>query len=443
MRYEYTPEKKKIPWMKLLPVILLLGVIITMVVLKINPLDYVTPWEIVLYIAVFFLSLLASILIREVGHVLCGLVSGYTFSYIRVGPYTLCKNVEQVERDIAEELKSEKQKKEEKEAKAKELSETESQVGEEEEEDDEDEYQVEPKKFLWIKHKITSFSGSCLMLPPEDTELEDIPFKFFLYGGGLTNLMAIPLIFISMIPLTGLMTTSPEVFRAMGVSSCIFCLVSFVMGLCDLLPIKLNGIPTSAFTAKLCKNDHESHRAFVDQLRIAGEYRRGVSMGEMSQTLFYGKFSLSEKMTSNHLIAQIWQATGYRFLMQGDTFQAKIIFEAIANCEELILQQRIIGMYDFLYTMILEARVEQVKIYDIPFSMIKKEKKMESHTLSLCRYRYGHAKIVSDNTRNRNQSMSNFEISALSSPYSGEITDERVLLGRLEEVELHYGLWGV
>lgn len=440
MSYEYEPEKKKIPWLKLLPLIIGVGVGITLAVLGINPMDYITPWEVVLYILIFFLSTLACIVVHEIGHLLCGLVSGYSFSFLRVGPYTLCKYVEQVERDLEEEMKSEKTKKEEEKQKKETVS---SEEESDEEEDDEDYEPPEPKKYQWKKHKIIGLSGQCLMIPPEDVHFDEVPFKFHLYGGGLMNLMSIPIVFISMIPFTGLMTSSPEAFRAMGISSCIFCFVSFISGVANLLPIQIGGMPTDGYTAKLCKNDPESHRAFVDSLQIAHESRRGVSMAEMPQALFYGKFSLSEKMTSNYLIAQIWHCTAYRFLMQGDTFQAKVIFEAIGNCEELIVPLRITGMYNFLYTMLLEARVEQVKIYDIPFSIIKQEKKMEPHTLSLCRYRFGHAKIVSDNTRNRNQSMSNFQRTAETSPFSGEVMDERVLLSRLEEVELHYGLWGV
>lgn len=95
-------------------------------------------------------------------------------------------------------------------------------------------------------------------------------------------------------------------------------------------------------------------------------------------------------------------------------------------------QQR--GVFQFLNTMLLEGRVEEVRIYPLPKYMRKSALVLEKSEPLYSRYRHGYSKLVSGKGKGMKDSLAKFEKLALSHPLSVVIDQERQLIERLDEV---------
>lgn len=352
-------------------------------------LEQITLLLFIKFLIVSLISLVSSTVFHEMGHYLGGILSGYRFGFVRIGFLALCH-------------------------------------GQEEEDEN---------PFVIRKYRRTHSLSECFMIPPRGVPYDEVSYKRYLLGGGVFNLLTIPAALAFLIPFG-------NSFEA-WLTILLFSFVALIFSLLSLIPLSVGNVPNDGYTSKLCSYSSDSHFAFVSNGCIEGAFLNGQSIGDMPQPWFYGKFSLSKTMTNDYLQAKLWLYTADRFLIQTELFQAKIIYEAAGNNQDLYPLLRLKGLYKQLYAMLLEARVEQVKIYDIPFFIQKQEKKLEKYHLCFSRYRFGYAKLVSDSTRRRNEALHHFERVAETTPYHGEVEDERILLERLDDVELHYGLWGV
>lgn len=406
--FEEPREKKKIPWFQIIPAIIGIITVLALSYFALST-EYLSLFQVLECFVVIGICFFGCVLFHEMGHLFGGIMCGYRFGFFRIGSRAICKGRKLKTDDMEDEDDDDE---------------------EEEDEDDDDEY--EEKKFVIRNYKMKGTWSQCFMLPPRGVPYQKVPYKLYLLGGGIANIVSIPFACLFFIP-----------FMSTWYVVAIFITLAVLFALTSLVPMMFHGTPNDAYTVKMCKNDPETLRAYINHLCILGEYAKGKSVRDMPVAWFYGKLSLSERMTTNPFIAQVWCSTADRFLINGEVFQAKVIYESIGNAEGLKLSLRIEGMYNYLYALLLEARVEQAKIYDIPFFIQKQEKKLEKYSMSLSRYRFGHGKLIMDNTRVRNMAVTYFENVAEHTPFYGDILDQRELLARLDDVELHYGLWGV
>lgn len=471
-KYVDIRDRRKIPWKKLISIFCGLVVAVAMG-LMIFHFQWFTMTQGALMFLVLGISFGLSILFHELGHFVTGLLSGYELLSFRLGPLALIHAYEAEEEpeenpeETPEPEESVQGKTTEKEKTAKKPSENpektpekvamkttpKSVVKEEEapqeqgkepqvqgeesleetdlEDDLDDEEEEKPEevavpdreKYLTFhKANCATGFGACLMMPKE-ADYHDVDYELYLRGGALGNLVSIPVSALFLI-----------FFLQYWYVILAFSLVALGFALCSLIPFRFDGKPNDGYIKMLCDESWENTAAYVNRLKMLGASARGISIGDMPETWFFGKFDLSQRMCANPLEVAIWQATADRFLIHGELFQAKIIFEAIGNQPALMPLTQQQGLYRCLFAMLLEGRVEETRIYPIPKFMRRAMKKLGKRFLLFPRYSYGYAMLVSESGKKMKESMARFEKIAAVSLLEGEIEDERILLDRLKDV---------
>lgn len=467
-------ERKQIPWHNVIP--LSMGILLGLGLSYGMERELLLPAQVARGVVVLVLSQVISVFIHELGHLICGIATGYHFISFRVGNWLICRiteyeEVEPPEPTLEEQLEQASTPEEREtilahiadveeipslgdtaesgfellseESKAAiratkdasgvpegeeiplETVENIQDIGEVDLEDEDEQYEetVIHRRYAIKRYKMPGTLGQCILCPPNYKNPHRVPYQAYLYGGGIANLVSIPFACIALL-------LAPSLWWAVA----IFAFIATMTAVSNLVPMKLGGLPNDGYTVKLCKEDPHSHAAFVYQMRIVAALNDGISVGDMPEEWFYAKFPLSERMTTNILIANLWSFTGDRFLIHGELFQAKIIYEALANARGLFPLLRQEGVYRFLFTMISEGRVEQAKIYPIPKEMRKSAKKLEKYFPTYSCFRYAYGKLVSESGKTVKDANATFEKLAKFYPLEGAIQDSRVLLDRLEDV---------
>ena len=178
-------------------------------------------------VLVIFAGYLIHIIIHEAGHLIFGLMTGYSFISFRIGSFTLIKENEK--------LKS--------------------------------------KRF-----NIPGTAGQCLMMPPA---LKDgkYPFVIYNYGGVIMNLIVVLLeilvvIFVEkvMFPIDAILvlTAAGGIFAA----------------LTNGIPMRLGGVPNDAYNVFSMLKDEEAKRGFYVQLKVNGLLSLGIRIKDMPLETF-------------------------------------------------------------------------------------------------------------------------------------------------------------
>lgn len=164
---------------------------------------------------IFFFAYLFHILIHEAGHLIFGLLSGYTFVSFRVGNLTL------IRRD---------------------------------------------GKFKFTSMNIPGTGGQCLMSPPP-YNAGNYPYLLYNLGGVLINLITSAIAFLFVRETFSIYTNLALVAFALGG---ILALVS------NALPIKVGGIPTDGHNIRSIHQDPDMKYAFWLQLKANALFSEGV-----------------------------------------------------------------------------------------------------------------------------------------------------------------------
>lgn len=173
----------------------------------------------------FILSLAILIPIHELGHLACGLLTGYKFVSFRIFNLTILKN----------------------------------------------NGKLRIKKFA-----IAGTGGQCLLTPP-DLSIEEIPTGWYNFGGIFANIIllaiALPFSFLDLNP-----------FVAEGLW--IFILTDVVIILLNGIPMQAGGVGNDAHNMKLLKNNLLSKQGIVNQLRANALIQNGIRPKDMPEELF-------------------------------------------------------------------------------------------------------------------------------------------------------------
>lgn len=183
-------------------------------------------------LAVFFVaicslivSLLIIIPIHELGHLVCGLLTGYKFVSFRIFNWTFIKI----------------------------------------------DGKIRIKKFA-----IAGTGGQCLLTPP-DLPLEKIPTGWYNFGGVLANiillLIVIPFFFLDL---------NPFVVEVLAV----FAMIDTIMILMNGIPMQAGGIGNDGYNIRLLKNNLLSKQGIVNQLRANALIQDGIRPKDMPDALF-------------------------------------------------------------------------------------------------------------------------------------------------------------
>ncbi|MDE7409366.1 MAG: M50 family metallopeptidase [Muribaculaceae bacterium] len=176
-------------------------------------------------VASMTISFLILVPIHELGHLVCGLLTGYKFVSFRIFNYTILK---------------------------------------------------ENGKFRIKKFAVAGTGGQCLLTPP-DMPVDKIPTGWYNFGGVLANIImlviAVPFFFLDL---------NPFVAEALG----IFIAVDAIMILLNGIPMMANGVGNDGYNMKLLKSNLRSKQGIVNQLRANALIQNGVRPKDMPSEFF-------------------------------------------------------------------------------------------------------------------------------------------------------------
>ena len=181
-----------------------------------------------------FVSLAIIVPIHELGHLVCGLLSGYKFVSFRIFNFTLLK---------------------------------------------------ENGKFKIKKFAIAGTGGQCILTPP-DLPLEKIPIGWYNIGGVVANIILLiaelPLFFLNL---------NPFVVEALA----IFAMTDAIMILINGLPMQAGGISNDGYNVKLLKRNLLSKQGIMNQLRANALIQKGMRPKDMPDDLFFNPRGINYK----------------------------------------------------------------------------------------------------------------------------------------------------
>lgn len=167
------------------------------------------------------------IIIHEVGHLICGLISGYKFVSFRIGSLMLKK---------------------------------------------------EKGKFVFKKFKIPGTAGQCLMMPDENWNAYDYPYTLYNLGGILANIM------VALISLGLYLSFSNTIFlREILI---ILFVYGTILALNNAIPMKIGGVANDGQNILALNKNRDARRALYLQLYINGLQSEGTRLKDMSEEYF-------------------------------------------------------------------------------------------------------------------------------------------------------------
>lgn len=177
-------------------------------------------------ILLFFLGYLIHIIIHEAGHLIFGLMSGYSFVSFRIGSFTIIK---------------------------------------------------EQGKIRYKKFSIPGTAGQCLMMPPKVKDGK-FPFIMYNYGGGLMNLIVAGVGILLTILMEGMPIFISAILILMSAGG-------IFAGITNLVPLKI-GVSNDGYNVISMLKDENARRGFYVLLRVNGLQSQGMRMKDMDLEAF-------------------------------------------------------------------------------------------------------------------------------------------------------------
>lgn len=168
---------------------------------------------------IFFIGYFIHIIIHEAGHLIFGLMTGYSFVSFRVGSFIIVKK----------------------------------------------NGKLEYKRF-----NLPGTAGQCLMMPPELNNGR-FPFVLYNFGGVIMNLI---------ISLFGILIGKNLIFPFSIILST-FSLAGIFAALTNGIPMKIGGVPNDAYNVLSIFRDEEARKGFYVQLKVHGLQSQGIRIKDM------------------------------------------------------------------------------------------------------------------------------------------------------------------
>lgn len=204
--------------------------------------------NLMIYLVSAIAALILNIAVHELGHLIAGLMSGYSFLSFRLGPFVWTKK---------------------------------------------------DGKTSLVVSSSSLIAGQCLMMPPKNEK----DFRFILYnlGGGLANLLFASICILLMI----FIPTGIELFSIFfgGLLS------SLVLGLANLVPLKMS-VPNDGYNVFAASRSEDARHGFYIMLWANQEVTTGRRFREFSENDFLYPLPRTPKTYSSQTFSS-WKRTGY------------------------------------------------------------------------------------------------------------------------------------
>lgn len=276
-----------------------------------------------LLILLMLVWMLVHIILHEAGHMIAGLLTGYTFVSFRIGSLTIIKD--------------------------------------------------DDGKLQCRKMKVQGTAGQCLMCPPQ-SGYEKCPYKLYHLGGGLINILlgGIGLILFLILPES---TVSFALLGEMGA-------IGLILGISNLLPCKAGGIQNDGYNLFIDFRKNETAREciyyvlLINALLTKSKHYEDIPKEAVNELkrMDFEKMDITNTIIAN---AYTYQAAAYLAERNFETFyhiQKRIldtpgvikIFKNEAQCECLfyeILRGADASVIDGLYDKKLQEYIKATAIY--------------------------------------------------------------------------------
>ena len=312
-----------------------------------------------------YFSWFIHIVIHESGHLIGGLLSGYTFSSFRIGSFMLLKK---------------------------------------------------NGKLVSKRLKIAGTGGQCLMAPPE---LVDGKFPVVLYnmGGSVMNLL-VSLLFVPVlivVPKGGFLALFSFLMIGMGIIS----------GLGNGIPLHTKTVDNDGYNAISLGKSKDAMQAFWLQMKMNEQLSKGLRLKDMPDEWFQMP---SDEAMKNNLVAAIGVSVCNRLMDQHRFEEADAQMAHILSIESgmIGLHRNLVICDRLYYELIHENRTEVVASFYTKEQQ-KFMKAMRTFP-SVIRTEYAYALLVEKDQGKAAKAMEAFDKVAKTYPYPNDINSERELI---------------
>lgn len=318
----------------------------------------------------FYLSWFIHIMIHESGHLIGGLLSGYTFSSFRIGSFMLLK---------------------------------------------------ENGKLVSKRLKIAGTGGQCLMAPPE---MADGKFPVILYnlGGSIMNI-AVSLLFLLLfmaIPKDSLFSLFCFLMIAMGVISC----------LGNGIPLHTKTVDNDGYNAISLGKSKEAMHAFWLQMKMNEQLSKGLRLKDMPDEWFQMP---DDEAMKNNLVAAIGVSVCNRLMDQHRFEEADALMAHMLEIESgMIGIHRNLVICDRIYHELIHENRPDVIATFYTKEQQKFMKSMRTFP-SVIRTEYAYAVLAEKDQGKAAKALEAFEKVAKTYPYPNDINSERELIQIVNE----------
>ena len=312
-----------------------------------------------------YVAILVHMIIHESGHLVFGLMSGYTFSSFRVLSFMFIK------------------------------------------EDD---------KIKLKKLTIAGTGGQCLLNPPDMTGGK-LPVFLYNLGGSIMNLI-----------FSGVFLCLYFVFASYALFSAImlmFAIVGFAIALMNGIPMQMGDVNNDGLNAFSLKKDPDALRAFWVQMKVNEQISKGMRLRDMPDEWFNIP---SDKAMKNSMVAAIGVFACNRLIDEGKFEEADKLMEHMLNIESGIMGiHRRLMICDRIYIELIGQNRHEVIDTMLTKDQRKFMKSMKSFP-SVLRTEYALTLLDTKDSVKAEALRVQFERFAKSYPYQSDIHAERVLM---------------
>ena len=318
-----------------------------------------------LMLVFLYLAWLIQVVIHEAGHLICGLLSGYTFSSFRIGSFMLLKD---------------------------------------------------NGRLVTKRLKIAGTGGQCLMAPPEMVNGK-FPVVLYNLGGSLFNLI-VTLLFVPVLiaaPKGGLLALFSFLMIGIGIIS----------SLGNGIPIRTESVDNDGYNAvSLHKNEH-AMKAFWIQMKVNEQLRHGVRTKDMPDEWFQMP---SDEAMKNSMVATIAVYAASRLMDQHRFHEAETLINHMLEIESgMVPIHRNLMICDLIYLELI-GQNRSDRIDELYTKDLKKFIKTMKAFPSIIRMEYAYYLLAADDPDMAARLKSSFEKVAVTYPYPNDINTERELI---------------
>ncbi len=309
-------------------------------------------------------------IIHEAGHLVFGLLSGYSFLSFRIFSLTLIKRED---------------------------------------------------GFCFCRQLLPGTLGQCLMNPPKAKAYTEIPYKLYNLGGVIMNyITAFICVIIVLFCKNSLAFALLLIFAVQGIA----------LAITNGFPFKNTGLPNDGENVRILSDSKISRKAFVMQLEI----NSALASGKRLKDTPLEWFTLPDDADKNSITCAIRALAVGRLMDEGKTEEARFLINTLlADAQALIDIHKSQLSIELLYCeLVTENRPDEVKRLLSP--EVKLAMKTFSKFPSTMRTEYAYALLHDHDEDKAERIRASFEPVAKNYPYKGDIESEQELMNYVLDI---------